>query len=86
MPLIQALAMRFTASCCMVRRALVKKSSTFEDSEINIDRIFAELSTRVMLPTPVSAVESAREGAGLSTSLGQPLVEASVRAEAGLEA
>lgn len=86
MPLIQALAMRFTANCCIVRRALARKSSTLEDSLIIRDCNFAEGPTCEMLLTRESANGSPRKALGLSVSLGQPLVDPLVHAEAGREA
>lgn len=78
--------MRFTANCCIVRRALARKSSTLEDSLIIRDCILAGVSTREMLLTRKSVYGSSSRGLELSVSLGQPLVDPRVRAEAGREA
>ena len=86
MPLIQALATRLTANCCIVRKALAKYSMILSDSLIIRDCNFAGLSACERLPVCKSADGSPRKGPGLSVSLGQPLVDARVRAEAGLEA
>jgi len=86
MPLIQALARRFTVNCCIVHNALARKSSILEDSLIIRNCNFAGLSTREMLLRRESVGRSPRKGPGLSVSLGQPLVDPRVRAEAGREA